>query len=358
MSKWPSVPLEELCEILDSKRKPVTKSVRTKGSVPYYGATGILDYVEDYIFDEKLVLLGEDGAKWNAGDNSAFIIEGKTWVNNHAHVLRPNRKLIRDEWLTHYLCSIDLSEYVSGVTVPKLNQGRMRSIPIPVPPISEQDEILERLEEALAELDQVNSEMKSASQLASELQSSIIGEILTSGASNTGFECSLGDICEVSWGNTNLTKKSFVEGGKYAAVSAAGIDGRIDHFEHKARTPVLSAIGANCGRMFFPEEDFTAIKNTITLTPKNGKVDGAYLYRLLQAIDLPKRGAGQPFISKGDIESFQVKILPFELQLSAVNRVDLALSEIDELVNLDSEKEELVEEFRGSLMSNVFAGEF
>ena len=78
----------------------------------------------------------------------------------------------------------------------------------------------------------------------------------------------LGDVAIIDWGNTDLTKSAFVDGGKFLGVSAAGFDGRIDHAEHSAFTPVLSAIGAKCGRMFMPEEDFTAIKNTITLTAK------------------------------------------------------------------------------------------
>jgi type I restriction enzyme S subunit len=170
VSKYKLVPLGELCEILDSKRKPVTKSVREKGDIPYYGATGILDYVADYIFDEKLVLLGEDGAKWNAGDRSAFIIEGKSWVNNHAHVLRPNREILLDEWLTYFLVMSDLSDYISGVTVPKLNQGRMREILIPLPPLAEQKKLLHILEQALEHLAQLENATKQKMLLISELR--------------------------------------------------------------------------------------------------------------------------------------------------------------------------------------------
>jgi type I restriction enzyme S subunit len=179
---WPTVPLGELCEILDSKRKPVTKSDRVHGDVPYYGATGILDYVKDYIFDERLVLLGEDGAKWGAGDNSAFIVEGKTWVNNHAHVLRPNRQKILDEWLTNFLVSTDLSEYVSGVTVPKLNQGRMREIPVPVPPIPIQEVILERLAAAREDMNQLLENSNSKVKLISELREALLHQAFVEGA--------------------------------------------------------------------------------------------------------------------------------------------------------------------------------
>ena len=147
---WAVKPLGALCEILDSQRKPITKRDRKPGANPYYGATGIQDFVEGYLFDEPLVLVGEDGAKWASGENTAFAIEGKCWVNNHAHVLRPNRTLLNDNWLIHFLVHSDLSPFVSGLTVPKLNQGNLREIPIPLPPLPEQRRIVALLDEAFA----------------------------------------------------------------------------------------------------------------------------------------------------------------------------------------------------------------
>ena len=100
-----------MCEILDSLRKPITKKDRVSGEIPYYGATGIVDYVNGYLFDEELLLLGEDGAKWGAGDKSAFIIRGKAWVNNHAHVLRLSSD-VDIHWLELYLTYADLTKYI------------------------------------------------------------------------------------------------------------------------------------------------------------------------------------------------------------------------------------------------------
>jgi restriction endonuclease S subunit len=124
----------------------------------------------------------------------------------------------------------------------------------------------------------------------------------------TWHEVTLKQICYVDWGNTKLTKSSYVSSGPFLAVSAAGADGLIGHYEHEANVPVLSAIGAQCGRMFYPGARFTAIKNTITLTPKENMADGKFLYYLFTHVELPQRGAGQPFISKGDIEAFKVSI--------------------------------------------------
>ena len=171
-------------------------------------------------------------------------------------------------------------------------------------------------------------------------------------------EKSLADLCIVDWGNTDLTKKSYVEGGQFLAVSAAGCDGRIGHKEHAKHTPVLSAIGAQCGRMFLPEEDFTAIKNTITLTPRDGTCTGKFLYRLLTHVELPKRGAAQPFISKGDIQAFQV-VVPESL--SVQQQMEESLSELEtetqRLATLYERKQAALAALKQSLLHQAFTGE-
>jgi restriction endonuclease S subunit len=143
---WDVSPLGDLIDVLDSKRKPITKSDRNSGPYPYYGATGILDYVEDFLFAERLVLLGEDGAKWESGQNSAFIVEGKYWVNNHAHVFRPDREKLHDIFVVTLLNQMDLMPFITGVTVPKLNQERMRAIEIPLPSLEIQQEFVDKIE--------------------------------------------------------------------------------------------------------------------------------------------------------------------------------------------------------------------
>ena len=142
--------LGDLCEILDSKRVPITKKDRRAGPYPYYGASGVLDHVAGFIFDEPLVLIGEDGAKWGTGERSAFAIDGKCWVNNHAHVIRPLRNRVLDRWIIHYLNFADLLPYVSGLTVPKLNQANLRAIPVPSASLDEQVRVLAILDEGFA----------------------------------------------------------------------------------------------------------------------------------------------------------------------------------------------------------------
>lgn len=139
----------------------------------------------------------------------------------------------------------------------------------------------------------------------------------------------LEEIATIDWGNTNLTKSSYIEDGKYMGVSAAGCDGKMDHFEHKVGVSVLSAIGANCGKMFFPTEDFTAIKNTITFTPHTDRILPKYLFRIMEDNNLPKRGGGQPFMSKGDVEKYLIPLPPLEVQEEIVKELDAYQAIID-----------------------------
>ena len=232
---WEYKSLGDVCEILDSRRKPITKNKRESGTIPYYGATGILDYVKDYIFDEKLVLLGEDGAKWGAGENSAYIIEGKSWVNNHAHALRPKRDLLVDEILVYYLNFSNLLPYITGVTVPKLNQEKMRSIEIPIGPVKEQQSIVDYLDSAFAKIDAMKANAEKALNEAKALFQASLKEMLEP---KEGWEeKKLGDVGTFIRGG-NFSKKDFVEDG-YPCIHYGQIHTKfgVATFEHLSCVP-------------------------------------------------------------------------------------------------------------------------
>ncbi len=157
---WEEKTLGDICLNLDSKRVPITKSKRTPGDIPYYGASGIVDYVADYLFDEDLLLISEDGANLLARTYPiAFSISGKTWVNNHAHVLKFN-EMTSQKFIEYYLNSIRLDDYISGMAQPKLNQRMLNSIPIPFPPLLEQERVLDvisTLDSEIEDLDKLYS---------------------------------------------------------------------------------------------------------------------------------------------------------------------------------------------------------
>ena len=145
-SDWEMVELGGLAKNLDGKRVPITKSDRDEGKYPYYGASGIVDYVVNYIFDDDLLLISEDGANLLARVTPiAFPVSGKVWVNNHAHVLKFD-KIETQKFVEIYLNSISLEQYITGSAQPKLNQKALNSITIPLPDFKTQHQIVTQIE--------------------------------------------------------------------------------------------------------------------------------------------------------------------------------------------------------------------
>jgi type I restriction enzyme M protein len=153
------VSLEDISENLDNIRKPVTKGYREKGEIPYYGASGIVDYVSDYILDDYVLLISEDGANLKARTSPiAFTASGKIWVNNHAHILKFKEKATH-KLVEIYLNKTDISQYITGQAQPKLNQQNLNNIKIPLPPLSEQQKIVSEIEKIEAKIKVLETEI-------------------------------------------------------------------------------------------------------------------------------------------------------------------------------------------------------
>lgn len=144
-------------ECLDSHRSPINASERASrtGDIPYYGATGQVGWIDDYLTDEELVLLGEDGAPFlDLIKDKAYIITGKAWVNNHAHILKSYFGHFGNLYLCNYLNIFNFTGYVNGTTRLKLTQASMNTIPVPLPPLPEQQRIVDRIESLFEKLDE------------------------------------------------------------------------------------------------------------------------------------------------------------------------------------------------------------
>jgi len=165
---WVLVKLDNICEILDRQRIPVNvrdRDDRIAGKdkiqlFPYYGATGQVGWIDDYLFEGEHILLGEDGAPFlDAFKDKAYIVNGRFWVNNHAHILKSYGS---NKLLCHYLNQLDYGYFVTGTTRLKLNQASMKQIPIKVPPLPEQQQIVTKIEELFSELDNGIEKLKKA----------------------------------------------------------------------------------------------------------------------------------------------------------------------------------------------------
>jgi len=383
-----AMPLGEVCDVLDHKRKPITKRDREAGDYPYYGATGVLDYVAGYLFDEPLVLVGEDGAKWGSGEATAFSVEGKIWVNNHAHVLRPNRDRLLDRWLIYYLNYSDLSAFVSGLTVPKLNQGSLREIPVPLPPLPEQQRIVTLLDEAFAGLATAKANTERNLQNAHLAYATHLQSIFNA-QGKEWEEATVKRIARPEKGSirtgpfgSQLLHSEFVDGG----IAVLGIDNAVDnHFRWgKSRfiTPkkyeelerytvrpgdVLITIMGTCGRCAVVPDDIPTAINTkhlccITLDKDQCLPDYLHIYFLhapQSQAHLAKhaKGAIMAGLNMGLIQDLPVFLPPVQIQKEIIRIASLLLEETQHLTHLYERKLAALEELKKSLLQQAFNGE-
>ena len=151
MSKWNLVSLKEIVNNLDNKRVPLNSSQRelkeSKPLYPYIGANNIMGYIDEYIFDEKILCVAEDGGSWGYNQRCAVLYNEKVWVNNHAHVITAKENLVL-EYLMYYLNHTDLNLYINGATRGKLTKSSLESIQVPLPPLPQQQKIANILDAA------------------------------------------------------------------------------------------------------------------------------------------------------------------------------------------------------------------
>ena len=382
---WKTVKLGDVCDVLDKLRKPITKKYRVSGDIPYYGATGVVDWVADFIFNEKLVLVGEDGAKWGVGDATAFIVHGKTWVNNHAHVLRPHDGTLLHEWLAYYLTAIDLSPWVTGLTVPKLNQAQLRSIPIPIPPLAEQQRIVAKLDAAFAEIDRaIDTTTRSLTESIRLLHSSL--ELCIAKGGGETESITLGDetfleIIDGDRGAKYPKKSDFSAEGYCVFLNTKNVlqngfnfdtcqfisderDALLRKGKLQRHDVVLTTRGTLGNVGYYsecvPYENIRINSGMLILRAKTHKLLPSFLFELLRSnsiklqIEKQQKGAAQQHIPVKTLSKFAVEI---PTSVEAQSRV------VQEIKNVQSEAYELKEVYAkkltqlGALKSAILAQE-
>jgi type I restriction enzyme S subunit len=175
--EWEVLPLGELVSVHDKKRIPVSaeKRSRMRGPYPYCGATGIVDFVDDFLFEGEYVLLAEDGGRWGGYEESAYVMKGRFWVNNHAHIIQALEGVTLNAYVVQVLNYMDISRYISGTTRGKLNQGVMKSLPLPVLPLDVQQAVAH----ALRTVDEKLEAEKNRKQALEALFQSLLHNLMT-----------------------------------------------------------------------------------------------------------------------------------------------------------------------------------
>ena len=346
---WQMVSLDSCIDVLDKFRRPITKSDRVSGPYPYYGATGVLDYVDGYIFDEPLVLVGEDGAKWGPCEQSAYAISGKTWVNNHAHVLRPDRDKVLDEYLIAVLNHSDLAKFVTGVTVPKLNQQKLREIEIPLPPLEVQRELVAELEGYQRVIDgarMVVDNWRPQIRVDPEWPLVRLGEccrsILGGGTPSTSRE-------EYWKGNIPWITSADISNIKTAVprkfITQNAVDESATNLIPQGNIIVVTRVGL--GKVLQNSFDVCISQDSQGLIIEDG-IDAGYLAWVLrekvQDFKRVSQGSTIQGVTKKQLAELQIPLPSLEVQRATANRINSHQKAIDEASWLAKEMEQCIQE--------------
>ena len=339
-NEWKKVKLGDVCDILDSKRIPISEEKRIKGEYPYYGANGIQGYINDYIFDEELVLLAEDGGNFGSKTKPiAYKISGKTWVNNHAHVLKAKDEIISTDFLLYSLMFYDVTKLITGTTRKKLTRAGMEKITIYIPTLSIQNKItdyLNKIENFISFREHQLSFLK-------ELNKSLFTKY------SIGEKESIANLCYVKAriGWQGLTKKEYLSDGEYYLIT--GVDFKNEKIDFKncfhiteqrynqdenikvKINDILLTKDGTIGKVAIVdklEKPASLNSGVFVLRPKVNNLNVIYLMHSLisddfkKFIDDIKIGATVPHLNQTALLKYKVILPPIELQNKFAERVE------------------------------------
>lgn len=386
---------------LDYKRIPLSGDVRgqmTKPVYDYYGASGIIDKVDNYIFDESLILIGEDGANLLMRNSPlAFIARGKYWVNNHAHILKNQKGNL--EFFCYLLESFDYTEFVSGSAQPKLTAGALNNIYLMVPPIPEQNAIADYLDEKTAQIDQQIDLLSQKAKHYGELKQALINETVTRGLDKTGPMKDSGiewigeipghwEISRIKENGTvrgrvgwkALKADEYVDEG-YIFLATPNIKNKkidfdnVNYITHERyiESPeirlrvgdiLLAKDGSTLGTanivVSLPSEA-TVNSSIAVIRLKNSVFSKYFFYQVLSdsiqnKISLKKSGMGVPHLFQRDINNFFILLPPYTEQKAIADYLDDKTAQIDAIVETINAQIDNLKTLRKTLINDVVTG--
>ncbi|MGN0428849.1 MAG: restriction endonuclease subunit S [Huintestinicola sp.] len=385
--EWEQYRLEDTVDFLDEKRKPITSKYRKAGQYPYYGASGIIDFIDDYIFDEELVLLSEDGA--NIVDRNyrvAFIATGKYWVNNHAHCLRPKQGFA-SYFISEALENIDYTVYNTGSAQPKLNQEVCRNLPLMCPCLEEQQKIANFLSTVDEVIAQSEAEVQNLEQQKKAAMQKIFSqEVRFKREDGTDYpeweEKSFVSFCDVITKQTGFDYTKTIK----RALLTEQKDGTLPYLQTKNFTGInfdystdyyipievanqferiildrkcllFSIVGASVGNIaLFPNTVKCFLSGAICVAKPIKEEWAAYLYHFMcselgqSQIRNATKGSGQATITIEDIRAFSIKTPCLEEQ----RKIADFLSAYDEAISYAKQELDKWKELKKGLLQQMF----
>ncbi|OUM88571.1 restriction endonuclease subunit S [Parageobacillus thermoglucosidasius] len=375
-----TVKLKDLTINLDNKRKPLNelerKSLKKKGLYPYCGANGVLDYIDEFIFDQEILCIAEDGGSWGFREKCAYIINEPCWVNNHAHVLVAKEN-VNVKYLCYYLNYTDLSKHITGTTRGKLTKSALEKIEVKIPDYSTQNKIVNALDKAQELIDKRKAQIEALDQLTQSVFLEMFGDPLRN---NKNFE-----VVKLGEYTTHVSSGVTPRGGQSAYVpqgiplirsqnvhmNKLNLDDVVfiteEVHESMKRSQLrkydvlLNITGASIGRVavYLGENNQANVNQHVCIIRLTEGVNPFYLSYYIASpqfqysIKLLNSGATREALNYTQIKNFNILLPPLELQNKFAEIVQKIESQKD---LLQKSLEELENNFH-SLMQRAFKGE-
>lgn len=393
---YPTYKLSEVADILDSFRKPINSTERTKriqGKTenklyPYYGATGQVGLIDEYLTDGEYVLVGEDGAPFlEPFKNKSYIIRGKAWVNNHAHILSGKKDVLSNQYLNYFLNSFDYRNYVNGTTRLKLTQGNLTQIPIPLPPLPTQQAIVSRIETLFAELDKAVQHLRTAQQQIKTYRQTVLNHWLNNDDGKwemVNISCFLDNSCKGMMtgpfgtalkksehkscgipvlGIENIGEGSFVMPNKIFVTEEKAKE--LKTFAVKTDDIIISrsgTVGEICKVPFFMNDALLST-NLIRIRLNLDLINADYFVLLFQSSQIKQqvkdlcKGTTRAFLNQTILSQISFPFPPLSEQQRIVAEIESRLSQAEAVEASIERALQQAEALRQSILKKAFNGE-
>ena len=368
--EFKNLQLGDVIVLEDKKRKPLSTMERSKrkGIYPYYGAQEIIDSIDDYIFDGKYILLAEDGENLKSRKKDLVkIVEGKFWLNNHAHIFKV-KKNVDLEYLYYYLLKLDLGEYITGSTQPKLNQENMNKIKIKLPELKIQrkiSKILSNIDKKIKLNNEINNNLH---ELCNNMYFELVSKLDDSNSSSKQIKevskCVLGGTpsrAKNEYWNGNINWINSGEVNKFRIIDASekitelGLQKSSTALLPKGTT-VLAITGATLGQVSRLEIDSCANQSVIGIIPNNIELNNYIYLSIFNTINdliLKQTGGAQQHINKNDVETHEIIIPNDKLLKEFYERTRLMFDKI----SITCFENKMLEQLRDTLLPKLMNGE-
>lgn len=386
-SKWEWVAFEDAVEICDYLRKPVNSKERAQRVAnkredelyPYYGATGQVGYIDSYLSDGEYVLLGEDGAPFlDPFAKKAYLIKGKGWVNNHAHVLKSK---LNNEFLCYYLNQVDYNGLVTGTTRYKLTQAAMKRILVPTPDLVEQERIVSKIEELFSKLDASVAELKTAKEKLKVYRQAVLKEAFDSVRSDC-MTTTIKSVCETikvgivikptqyyvktdgvfAFRNANV-RRNYIEDNDWAMISQEGHQKNLKSQVHTDDV-LIARSGVNLGMAAAVPEKYDGYNaiDIVIAVPKKNFVLPKYLAQYTNSpygVEIVKKnqhGAAQGHLNVKEYGNLPIFLPNISVQNELLQKIESRLSVCDSIEQTIDTSLQQAEALRQSILKQAFEG--